>query len=134
MDLLRSNVIGRQTIAGMLSVTVLVVTLLPSHYHVHHFNGNGHADHTHVMDLHVAADHRNYDHHDEDISIISATPDAIVNQVKMLLFVFAPLVVLLATLTLRSDHTGFGVPDVNAQQVRHLAFFTPLLRAPPIYH
>jgi len=43
------------------------------------------------MDLHLAADHRNYDHHDEDISIISATPDAIVNQVKMLLFIFAPL-------------------------------------------
>ncbi len=127
---LRKLFLRYRSISWLLMGAILVLTLLPAHYHLHHESAPASASHEHVIDFHVAADATGSGHHDDAV-IFQATPDSVVkpfqnNPLPFLLFVF-----LLALLPIVVPQIGqrFFVSIIPLRQsVWH---FTPPLRAPP---
>ena len=120
----------------LLIAAILLVTILPAHYHLHHLHGDDMHSATvgvpaHVIDLHLLTDSAGQSHHNEDATSIGASPDGIVKKSNP---VFAPFIFLAIVLVLfpilnkqiktRPDYKYIGLK----QSYPH---FTPLLRAPP---
>jgi len=126
------TVINYRSISWILVAALLLTVLLPAHYHLHHLHSIDTAGYAHVVDLHLIADNSGHAHHHENTSIISATPDAIVKTDKSVFSFFTPLaavlVLILARVLSRLDDYEPG--DIIL--VRHDAYFSPLLRAPPL--
>ena len=110
---------------------MLLAVVMPAHYHLHHIDGIDTADHDHVLDLHLITDGHGHAHHDDDISIIAATPDVIVKTDKSLLALFVPLGLVLLLLLTRADKTRLRHGYDGADLIRHYRCCSPPLRAPP---
>lgn len=134
----KSTFLNRLQKAGywFLLLAVMVMTLQPLHFHVHHdhdvsFDAHDVSLHEHVVDQHFIGDALGEAHH-ADALTIEATPDSIVKVsgsmvvAPMLLFIFLLLVWL-----------SPGLSSYLKRLSRRLAFisfthhFIPPLRAPP---
>ena len=112
-------------------MTLLLAMLLPAHYHLHHLNDIDTAEHDHVLDLHFIADSDGHAHHDDDTSIIAATPDVIVKTDKSLLVSFVPLGLVLLLLLALVDKVSLKCCHHGVRLVRQYRYYSPPLRAPP---
>ena len=125
----------KKTISWSLITAILLVTFLPSHYHMHHLYNesdiNSAAQHGHVVDLHVLSEQVGDAHHDEAVSF-TASPDGVLNRSNpdFPLFVFLVAVLLLLPMQSKLISVRPIFRSFNFRQ-RYL-HFTPLLRAPPL--
>jgi hypothetical protein len=132
MSALKISVFSFKSTSWLLVLAILLVTLLPAHYHFHHLGSAGMDSHAHVIDLHFATDKTGATHHDEAGSI-AASPDGMVkksNAAFPLLFALAIVLTILPILK-----TRFIVRPVhkNTGLKQSYPHFTPLLRAPPLH-
>ena len=118
-------------ISWVLVMTLLLAVLMPAHYHLHHLNDIDTAEHDHFLDLHFIADRHGHAHHDDDTSIIAATPDVIVKTDKSLLASFVPLGLVLLLLMTLADKVGLRYWHQDVRLVRQYRYYSPPLRAPP---
>ena len=133
MKLWRNIIISNKTINWLLVVSVLLITLMPAHYHLNHvFSGNS-TSHDHVVDFHLIADKTDQSHHGEETTVFTANPDGIVKKINPELSPFILLAILLVILPVLNNrirtHRDFS--DVNLKNSYH--HFSPPLRAPPLY-
>ena len=112
-------------------MTLVLAMLMPAHYHLHHLNDIDTAEHDHVLDLHLIADRHGHAHHDEDTSIIAATPDVIVKTDKPLLVSFVPLGLVLLLLLTLVDKVSLKCCHHGVRLLRQYRYYSPPLRAPP---
>ena len=78
MRALWKQLIHRKSISWQLIAVLLLVTLLPAHYHLHHHDSAESTAHAHSIDLHLISDDAGQSHHDEDTSIFDEyVPDQI---------------------------------------------------------
>ena len=118
------------SIVWLMVVAVLMLTLAPHHYHLHHDTAPGSLSHQHSIDLHLLSDAHDEAHHDEAIAF-EATPDGLVKPfgdkpLNILLTVF--LLALLPIVDSRTRHPSFRTATSLGHAFYHL---TPPLRAPP---
>ena len=138
MNLFGKTAINYKSISWLLVVAILLVTILPAHYHLHHLHGDDMHSATagvpaHVIDLHLLTDSTGQSHHNEDVTSIAASPDGIVKKSNP---VFAPFIFLAIMLVLflflnKQIKIRIDYKYINLKQ--SYPHFTPLLRAPPQY-
>ena len=77
-------VIRYKSISWLLIAAILLVAFLPAHYHLHHlYNDDAFSSatrHAHAIDLHVLTEKTGQSHHDDETTIIAASPDGIVKK------------------------------------------------------
>lgn len=132
MGVLKISVFSVKSISWLLVLAVLLVTLLPAHYHLHHLYSADTATHGHVIDLHLAIDEMGDSHHDEAGSIASS-PDGIVKKSNAAFPLFIALAIVLAILPILTTRTIIRPVHKNAGLKQSYPYFSPLLRAPPLY-
>jgi hypothetical protein len=132
MGELKNHVFTFKSISWLLALAILLVTLLPTHYHLHHLYSADAATHAHVIDLHLALDKTGQSHHEEEGSI-TASPDGIMKKSNAAFSLFIVLAIVLALLPIlktriiiRQDHKNIGLKQ-------SYPYFLPLLRAPPLH-
>ena len=127
----------RKSISWFLIATILLVTFLPAHYHLHHFDDDVFAlsstEHAHVIDLHVLAEEAGQLHHDEDATSIAASPDGIVKKVSPGFSPFILLAIVLLLLPVFSNRINSQLNYSRTDIKQRYPHFTPLLRAPPLH-
>lgn len=132
MRALWQTIINYKSISWILVAALVMTVLLPAHYHLHHLHNVDTTGHVHVVDLHLLADNGGHAHHHEDTSIISATPDAIVKTDKSVFSLFIPLAVVLVVILTCSHRARLRYEPGDKDPIRHCAYFSPPLRAPPL--
>lgn len=132
LTLFHSNAAFRHQTSWILVAALLMLTLVPFHYHLHHDDqalSDASGVPNHVTDIHILGDNDS-DHH-EGSHTLEPTPDIALKQSGVPLPVFAALLVLSVLLPLV---TGLSVKPaaVFAQRLpRFHRHNTPPLRAPP---
>ena len=133
MKPLLNLIISHKTINWLLVVSVLLITLMPAHYHLSHLFSSDPTGHDHVVDFHLIADKTDQSHHGEETTDFTANPDGIVKKNNPEFFPFILLTILLFLLPILNNrirtHRDFN--DVNLKHSYH--HFSPPLRAPPLY-
>ncbi len=127
----------KKAISWFLITTILLVALMPSHYHLHHLDNEA-ADsagnsHSRIIDLHVLTVQAGDSHHDEDTESIAASPDGAVKKSSpgFPLFVLLSMVLLLLPAFYKLSNVLLSTSGAGHKQ--HTPYFAPLLRAPPLF-
>jgi hypothetical protein len=141
MDKWRKQIITYKSINWLLVALILLLTLLPAHYHLHHLHDDDshrtevhgyNQGHDHAIDLHLLTNKTGQSHHDEDAINITASPDGIVKKSNPAFSPFALLVIVLALLPVSISRFRL-FSDRNNTNLRHsYLHFSPPLRAPPL--
>jgi len=131
MDKLRNYIVKYKSTNWLLVVAILLISLVPAHYHLHHICGTESTNQIQTIDLHLTSDTVVQSHHGEDTTIITSTPDTLVQDTSSsptLLALLTVFLILLVLTNLRvSIRSNFG--NIVLKQV--LYYFAPPLRAPP---
>ncbi|HEY9198278.1 MAG TPA: hypothetical protein VIR60_02855 [Gammaproteobacteria bacterium] len=131
--LFRRNAASRHTISWILVVALLLLTLVPFHYHLHHADqppSDAASVPAHVTDIHILGGSNESDHHD-GTHTLEPTPDIALKQNGVHLPLFAALLVLSVLLPLVAG-LSLKPAAVSAQRLpRFHRHNTPPLRAPP---
>ncbi len=133
----RKSVNIHKALSWLLIASILLVTFLPAHYHLHHlyddntFNVAATA-HTHVIDLHVLSDDIGQSHHSDEATSIAVTPDGIRKNSHPDFFPFILLTILLLLVHTLSKRINILLCHITTGHKKHHPYFTPLLRAPPL--
>lgn len=126
--------VRQKTISWFLMVTILLVTFLPAHYHIHHLYDESDIfsaeKHEHVVDLHVLSTQVGDTHHDE-VASFTASPDGRLNKSNLDFPLFVLLVAVLLLLPKQSKQIITRLSFSRIKFRQHYSYFTPLLRAPP---
>jgi hypothetical protein len=139
MNAWRNIIIRNKTISWLLVVSVLLITLMPAHYHLNHLfsdssSEHGHStDHAHVVDFHFIADETDQSHHGEDTTVFTANPDGIVKKANPEFFPFILLVILLVLLPILNKRIRICLDYCNLSLKQSCQHFSPPLRAPPLH-
>jgi hypothetical protein len=137
MNAWRKQVNSYKSISWLLVAAILLVTVLPAHYHLHHFIGDKSAAHGHATDLHLSSDKLAQSHHKNGTTIINAAPTGLLNKWDGEINKpdITPLVILVSLLTLFS----FINVKRNSRPYQVTTFYkqifyrlSPPLRAPPL--
>ncbi len=130
--------ISHKPVSWFLIATILLVTLLPAHYHLHHLYNDetlssAATTHKHVIDLHVLTEKTGQLHHDDEVTIFAASPDGIMKKSgpDYSPFILLAIVLLLLPALITRKSLLLSYKSTNLKQP--LPHFTPLLRAPPPY-
>ena len=116
-------------IIWLLIMAVVVLSLLPAHMHLHHVDGAPSATHEHAIDIHLAGEKIDPDHHD-DAMVLSATPDVLVknlNDNPLLAAIWFGFVLFLVVILFQQRLR----PLVSISLQHFYPHFSPPLRAPP---
>lgn len=135
--LFHSMALSRRTISWSLVVCLLLLTLVPFHYHLHHpdqspnqsVNGVS-AAHDHVADIHILASSDGSGHH-EGSHTLEPMPDIRLKNYSAQLPVFALLLSLFILLPPAGQGFRFTRLTLSPRLPRHNRHTTPPLRAPP---
>jgi len=128
--------VTRKSISWLLVATIMLVAILPVHYHLHHLHdaalSSADAAHAHVIDLHVMAESAGRSHHDEAASI-DASPDCLMIKNNPDLFLFILLAIILMLLPVFNKKINIQLNSRSTKLKQRYLYFAPLLRAPPLY-
>lgn len=124
--------INCRSISWGLIAALSLALILPAHYHLHHLQVAGSADHGHSVDLHLITDNAALSHHEEGTSIFAATPDVIVKQDNPEFSPYLLLTLLLVILAVNFCQTRIRPGNRDPGRIQHYPFFSPPLRAPPL--
>lgn len=133
MDAWRKLTKRYESISWMLIAAILLVTLVPVHYHLHHLFSADASKHAHVVDIHLLADATDSDHHDNDDHSFSATPDGVLKTKNSVLPPFFLIAVLLVFLPILANTTRFQPYYPDSGLKRNYRYLFSLLRAPPLH-
>ena len=130
--------ITHKPISWLLIAAILLVAFLPAHYHLHHlYNDDAFSSaatrHEHVIDLHVLTEKTGQSHHDDDATIIAASPDGILKKINPDFSPFILLAVVLLLLPALNKRINIQLNYRSTNLKQSYPHFTPLLRAPPLY-
>lgn len=121
-----------KSISWLLIASILILTLLPAHYHIHHAVSEDLAHHEHVIDFHMMAEQTDPSHDTDDLQGFAATPEGVAKQTNP---AFSPFIVLVFLLTLLlffayqiRKWLDFDIVGLN----KNYPHFSPPLRAPPV--
>jgi hypothetical protein len=127
-----------KSICWLLITTILLVAFLPAHYHLHHLDNDDMfssttAVHAHVIDLHILTEQSGQSHHDDEATIIAASPDGIVKKSNpdFFPFILLAMVLLLVSALYKSINIQLNYKSTGLKQ--SYPHFSPLLRAPPLH-
>ena len=126
------EITGFKSISWLLVTAILLMTLLPAHYHLHHSDSTVTSTHSHAVDLHLTADKAGQSHHDEDAPVFSATPDGIVKTSNPEIFPFILLAVALVLSPLTKKRIRIKPYKITSGIKQSFPHFSPPLRAPPL--
>jgi len=108
-----------------------MVTLVPTHMHLHHLDSSTSQAHEHRIDFHFTTDNFASEHH-ENATIFPTTPDVLIKKLSDQPLIAVFLIIL----------AGFLLPAANSILLRRfnhnnqipVSFYnvTPPLRAPPL--
>ena len=133
----RKIVIRYKSISWLLIAAILLVAFLPAHYHLHHLYNNDAfstaSTHAHIIDLHVLTETTGQSHHDDETTIISASPDGIVKKTDPDFSPFILLVIVLLLQHVLSKQINLQLNYRRTDLKQCYPHFTPLLRAPPLH-
>ncbi len=129
MFLLRKQKSLLKSVSWAISLAILVVTLIPVHFHLHHKNDPQLNGHSHVADLHLKNEEKIESLCEDDAIVYTkAAPD------KQPYRGFLPLVILSSLSLPLPEYTGnllhLAVPLHNQLKTSY-QYFSPPLRAPP---
>ena len=117
-------------VARLLICTVLLLSLAPHHYHLHHGTGPDSVAHAHTIDLHLLSDNSDEAHH-EDAIVLEITPDGLLKPLgdnpSNLLFILCLLTLL--PILASGLRQPFRETRLRLRQV--LYHLIPPQRAPP---
>jgi hypothetical protein len=123
---------GYKSTCWLLVAAIILITLLPAHYHLHHLTHSDSATHAHTTDLHLLMKAVDQSHHDENTQSFSAVPDGITKKTDSAFFPLIFIVICLALLlplifriNRLLDYSTIGLKKIHY----HLS---PPLRAPPL--
>jgi len=126
-----------KSVSWLLVAAILLVSVLPAHYHLHHLIGTTSAAHSHATDLHLSTDKLAQSHHNDGATIINAAPsgllskwDGDINKPDITLLVF--LVSFLALFSLFNIKRNSRPYQVIIFYKKIFYRFSPPLRAPPL--
>lgn len=137
MSAWRKQISNYKSVSWLLVAAILLVSVLPAHYHLHHLVGITSADHTHATDLHLSADKPGQSHHNDGTTIINVAPSGLLskwdgdsNKPDI-----TPLVILVSFLALFSffnikQNSRPYQATTSSKQIFYR--FSPPLRAPPL--
>lgn len=134
MEYWRKNRHALRPLLWSLLCVVLFTTIVPSHYHLHHIQDHDNTPHSHVVDLHILGDTIMHSDGGDSTTILTAAPDSMVKAKYS--DGAAPLLVallLLFTISLSRFRTFFSVFPRSSRIRRHLFYYSPPLRAPPLH-
>lgn len=129
----RSKVKKHKVVHWLLAAAILLVALLPAHYHLHHLSTSDTPTHAHEVDLHVMVDVSEQSHHGEEITIINSTPDILLKDTNFVPPLVALLAVWFISLFVSNLRTSVRLDFENVALKQVFNFFAPPLRAPPQY-
>ncbi len=133
----RNLIIRKKSISWLLIATILLVTFLPAHYHLHHLYDEGFASagasHDHVIDLHVLTELTGQSHHDEAASI-AASPDGMMKKSNPDFSPFILLAMVLLLLSVFHKQINSQLNSRSSKLDQRYPHFAPLLRAPPLFY
>ena len=127
-----------KSISWLLIATILLVTLLPAHYHLHHLYNDetfssAATTHEHVIDLHVLTEKTGQSHHHDDATVIAASPDGVVKKSNPDFSPFILLAIVLLLLPALNKRLNMQLNYKSTNLKPRYPHFTPLLRAPPLH-
>ena len=127
-----------KSISWLLIATVLLVAFLPAHYHLHHiYNDDAFSSaatgHAHVIDLHVLTEKTGQLHHDDEATIIAASPDGIVKKSNSDFPWFILLAIVLLLVPVINKRINIQLNYRSTDPKQSYPHFTPQLRAPPLH-
>lgn len=111
---------------------ILLTTLMPAHYHLHHVHNTSDTVNHHAIDLHFVTADTDQSHHDEYTSIFAATPDVIVKKGGSDMHLLLLLTLILLSLPM-FKRIGIGPCHYIAGFKQHHPYLSPPLRAPPVH-
>lgn len=114
-----------------LVLALLMTTVLPVHYHLHHVDIDNSFAHSHSIDLHMVSDGVESEHHGIDTTSFSAIPDDAV-KIKTALILIIYIAVLLTIIPVLQKRTHACSEYQASGLLQIIPHFTPLLRAPPL--
>ncbi len=129
----RIYILHYRTSSWLLVAVLLMQTVFPVHFHLHHSDNTSPQEHAHVVDSHLLTDSQASEHHaDEDTHPLKTSPDAIAKQNMDTGFVATlavSLIVLFSIFLPALTHNWRRTQNlVNHSRYYKLA---PPLRAPP---
>ena len=129
----RTTVKQARFISGFLIVALVFLTILPSHFHLHHVEADSHHDshdHGHMVDVHLINASLDASH-PQDAQLLKTSPDGIINKldIKSSPFLFFVLLIGLVVLTL--NNSGFNPNRQHLIRRRLYYHYYPPLRGPP---
>ncbi|MFV1993076.1 MAG: hypothetical protein ACC635_04160 [Acidiferrobacterales bacterium] len=137
MSAWRKQIKNYKSISWLLVAAMLLVTVLPAHYHLHHLVSDTSAAHSHATDSHLSTDKLAQSHHNDGAIIINAAPNGLLSKWdgEINKLDITPLVTLVSFLALFS----FLNIKLNSRPNQATAFYkqifyrlSPPLRAPPL--
>lgn len=123
-----------KSISWLLIAALLILTLLPAHYHLHHASNVDFNDsaHTHMVDLHVLANTPDNAHHDSREASFTAAPDGIIKKQNSAFAFFFILAVFLIFLPILYSRKHVHSVSRDISPARTPFYLCPPLRAPPL--
>lgn len=132
MNTWRKQVINCKSISWLLVAAILLITLLPAQYHLHHLFKDNSFTRTQVIDLHLVTDKAGQSHHDKDEKIFATAPTGMVEKDNPTFFPVFLLVALLILLPL-IHYRAVPPPDSGNISLKQFFYYlSPPLRAPPL--
>jgi hypothetical protein len=127
----RKLMIKYQAINWLLIAAILLITLLPAHYHLHHLVNGDATSHSHNVDLHIAFAKAEESHHHTDVDVFAAAPDGIRKNTSPAFSPFLLLAIWLVLLPI-SHYRIISRPDYGDTRPKQIhPHLSPPLRAPP---
>jgi len=131
MNKLRNYIVKYKSTNWLLVAAILLISLIPAHYHLHHICGTDSTNQTQAIDLHLTSDTVDQSHHNVDTTIIASTPDTLVQDISSAPTLLALLTVFLILLVLTNLRVSIRANFGNIVLKQVLYYFAPPLRAPP---
>ena len=129
----RNIIISNKTIHWLLVVSVLLITLMPAHYHLNHLFSGDPTSHDHVVDFHLIADKTDQSHHGVETTVFTANPDGIVKKSNPEFSSLVLLLILLVILPIIGNRIRIHLDYYNVSLKQSYHHFSPPLRAPPLH-
>ena len=133
MTALRKLAIKYKTAYWVLVAAILLITLVPAHYHLHHSSNTELTNQLQTIDFHLTSGAVDHSHNDVDTTIIKSTPDTRVQDTNSAHILVALLTVFLILLVLANLRTSIKSHFGNIALKQILYYLAPPLRAPPQY-
>jgi len=130
----------RKPLIFLLVASLLLLTLLPAHFHLHHISDDDSIAHSHAVDLHIITDKSSHTHNSttegDSITIVSPSPEGLLIEkigsvASVFLLLFFVIVLFSFNVNANRNHPG-QYYTTYPPTLRH-SYVSPPLRAPPLY-